>query len=825
MPPNFERSAVLSTIASRRLDPAKTGVLNADELYMLQLKFNELDNLVIEVDRGVTVPSFEQVSFAQKLLSLTQKLSQDTTISKILNHPIAKAICSQSTKAILSSIKHNNLYNRCIEENIGQTTKCALATAAGVATDIGLKLAAGAMISTGIGLTVGGVTTPAGLATAFGGVNLAIHSEKYVDFAHNIVKNSFNNRESSSASLSYSSLPGGIAVEIRDFGQTWTEIENGILNLEDMTVKTTRNGTIKLPRLNKTYLCEVLSLFNQGIMEFSMTYDEFLGYEMIDESYFGIHSISYKPMQLKTTHIGQVMTNADVKFKDLNFGHGGPSALNRESLESFQIDYHKTSRAATKHGAYFLLQANDVFLLGDCIFLSENSNISAVSHGHREKYQNITLNDLKVEYMSKVLNIADPLKHYQQLCNELIDSVENFCKSSNEIFNDVWKHQYDEFAELEELARACTVAKLLFTNNVTTNFVNKPAPPVKGITSVHNLVEKLVCPACNDECHCTEEDEECHCSDNCPRCTQLCKCGFYLYMGGVDVQLKSNCYINLYPYIRKLTDKFTFLQAHATDGCSSCQCELGCCYFEGIDTTINYELAVKYYQLAAHQSNKASEYEGEHIWCRLGYCYAFGKGVAQDDEKAVQYFKNCADSVKGCPRCQSRLGYRYIYGVGVEKDAVEAFRYYKLAADQNHYPALSSLGYFYETGQGVARDIGEAVKYYKLGADVGDAFGNCCLGVCYSKGIGVSVSDVEALKCFQRGAEKSDLASLCNLGWCYEAGLGVERSADHAAKYYKLAVEASSSARGVNDHSLVSCDGFVSYDKLMAWLTSRNIIV
>ena len=68
---------------------------------------------------------------------------------------------------------------------------------------------------------------------------------------------------------------------------------------------------------------------------------------------------------------------------------------------------------------------------------------------------------------------------------------------------------------------------------------------------------------------------------------------------------------------------------------------------------------------------------------QLGYAYWIGRGVAQDDEKAVMWYRRAAE--RGCADTRLNLGY-FTYRVGrrVTQDEGEAARWYRVAAASEH---------------------------------------------------------------------------------------------------------------------------------------------
>lgn len=74
----------------------------------------------------------------------------------------------------------------------------------------------------------------------------------------------------------------------------------------------------------------------------------------------------------------------------------------------------------------------------------------------------------------------------------------------------------------------------------------------------------------------------------------------------------------------------------AETGNAEAQFLLGVIYYEGENTTRNFEEAIRWYQAAAEQGHAEAQYN-------LGYCYADGQGVGQDMREAFRWFKKAAD--------------------------------------------------------------------------------------------------------------------------------------------------------------------------------------
>ena len=86
--------------------------------------------------------------------------------------------------------------------------------------------------------------------------------------------------------------------------------------------------------------------------------------------------------------------------------------------------------------------------------------------------------------------------------------------------------------------------------------------------------------------------------------------------------------------------------------------------------TVNELLAFKYMKAAA-ESGMAPAQHG------LGFMYKEGECVAQNSNKAAEWFRKSAE--QGMAGSQTTLAMMYEQGDGVEKDAEEARRWYRLA--------------------------------------------------------------------------------------------------------------------------------------------------
>ena len=137
---------------------------------------------------------------------------------------------------------------------------------------------------------------------------------------------------------------------------------------------------------------------------------------------------------------------------------------------------------------------------------------------------------------------------------------------------------------------------------------------------------------------------------------------------------------------------------------------LGVLYYSGRIGEQNYELAVKYYQMAY---NYGSVIAAEN----LGYCYYYGRAVDVDYEKAYHYFIKAA--MLGRTEAIYKIGDMYAKGLYVEKDECFAFEMYEKALKEMDDECdvkgdvFLRMGNSYYYGSGTERNIHTALLFYQ----------------------------------------------------------------------------------------------------------------
>jgi TPR repeat protein len=108
---------------------------------------------------------------------------------------------------------------------------------------------------------------------------------------------------------------------------------------------------------------------------------------------------------------------------------------------------------------------------------------------------------------------------------------------------------------------------------------------------------------------------------------------------------------------------------------------------------------------------------------RLGDLYFHGKGVAEDENKAIYWWKKSAAS--GNAEAMYQIAHAYLFGNTAPKAVAdpdrEAATWYFKAASAGHAEAAYTLGLLFIAGKGVVEDRKEALRWFRVAADRGHA--------------------------------------------------------------------------------------------------------
>jgi TPR repeat protein len=175
----------------------------------------------------------------------------------------------------------------------------------------------------------------------------------------------------------------------------------------------------------------------------------------------------------------------------------------------------------------------------------------------------------------------------------------------------------------------------------------------------------------------------------------------------------------------------------------------------------------------------------------LGRDYEDGKGVAQDNAKAVKWFRKAAEQDNS--QAQNSLGAMYADGRGVKRNKQEAVRWYRLAAKNGLPEGFYNLAISYFNAEGVNENLHLAYVYMAIAAAKGDS---------------------EALQALQHVSEalrdQLDQAKL-ELAGRYEKGEDVSQDYSAAVKIYEDVAETGSTlgfGRSTAEHKL--CEFYAS---------------
>jgi uncharacterized protein len=102
----------------------------------------------------------------------------------------------------------------------------------------------------------------------------------------------------------------------------------------------------------------------------------------------------------------------------------------------------------------------------------------------------------------------------------------------------------------------------------------------------------------------------------------------------------------------------------------------------------------------------------------LGRAYEDGKGVAQNDARAAELFRQSAD--QGNAQAQNSLGVMYALGRGVQQDKEQAVRWYKRAVKQGLAEGIYNVAISYYNGEGIEENIALACTWMMVAQRRGD---------------------------------------------------------------------------------------------------------
>ena len=230
--------------------------------------------------------------------------------------------------------------------------------------------------------------------------------------------------------------------------------------------------------------------------------------------------------------------------------------------------------------------------------------------------------------------------------------------------------------------------------------------------------------------------------------------------------------------VRKLIDA-------AKKGDGDAQNTLGTYYYAGKKVKQSYEVALKWFSMAAKQKHVKAI-------ANMGLCYQLGHGTKKDSIMAVKLYKESikagnSELVKqredNLEKSHSAFDVRlladlYDNGCGdaVKKNQPLALKYYKMAADNGDGFSAYKYGESLCNGKGIKVDKAKGAVYLSKAVKHHIPNAMMLLGNLLYKGDGVQQDYVKAMNLYKQVAVKNNPVAMWNVGIMYKKGLGVKQN-------------------------------------------------
>ena len=184
----------------------------------------------------------------------------------------------------------------------------------------------------------------------------------------------------------------------------------------------------------------------------------------------------------------------------------------------------------------------------------------------------------------------------------------------------------------------------------------------------------------------------------------------------------------------------------------------------------------------------AAEYGNQDAMLEIAKCYKLGIGTNTDINKAIDWYKRCAE--KGNTSAMFNLGICY-NEVGSNHDMAKAIEWYTKAAENNHAAAQFQLASIYLNGRFVDKDSERGFEWLTQSANNGYDKAQYYLGLCYINGDdmveGMQPNLTIAVQWFERSAAQDHIEAIEALAECCENGWGTPKNRERADSLYKRA--------------------------------------
>lgn len=217
----------------------------------------------------------------------------------------------------------------------------------------------------------------------------------------------------------------------------------------------------------------------------------------------------------------------------------------------------------------------------------------------------------------------------------------------------------------------------------------------------------------------------------------------------------------------------------ARRGILSAQLELGKAFYNNKRGVIGSDAeAVKWFRCAAENGDDENPYLDEAQYM-LGECYYFGHGLSEDEDVAIIWYEKAAHL--GNVKAMRRLA--KMYQTEEHQDYDRAFKWAKVGADKEDNECRFSLGLCYYFGRGISEDNDAAFEQFKMAA-YGDVSGaGLFLATCYSKGYGTDINFSDAYKWYDWAAAKGNARAQFYLGKLFYFGRYGKKNCKSATKW------------------------------------------
>lgn len=189
------------------------------------------------------------------------------------------------------------------------------------------------------------------------------------------------------------------------------------------------------------------------------------------------------------------------------------------------------------------------------------------------------------------------------------------------------------------------------------------------------------------------------------------------------------------------------------------------------------EKAIEWFKKGgAEEGNAFAQY-------RIGRIYQAGEGVQIDYQEALKWYELSAGN--NYAPANNNLGAMYARGEGVQVNFKKAKEYFQKSLENDGHYAIANIADLWFEGNGIEKHIPEAIRLYNHGyTRFNHLFSLLYLTDIYLFGIGVS-KDFRLAVSLMRKIHRAGIDVICyNLGCAYYHGYGVAQNKEIARKYW-----------------------------------------